>query len=200
MSEQNNEPKNIILNEEEKKLLLDHNYDGIEEFDYPLPSWWVATFYGGIIFAILYTFYYHVLDAKGVNETFKEEFAQVQTIRAEEAKKASNFNVEDYNVWVVANDGVKKGEQVYVDNCLACHKEKGIGDIGPNLTDSYWLNVKEVTPEALYGVINKGVEENGMPAWGEILSQDDMKAVLSYVLTLKGLNLPGKEPQGEKIE
>ena len=40
-----------------------HDYDGIREFDNPLPQWWLMTFYGAIIFSIGYWFYYHTLEA-----------------------------------------------------------------------------------------------------------------------------------------
>lgn len=36
------------------KHLIDHNYDGIQEFDNPLPRWWVYLFYATIVFSILY--------------------------------------------------------------------------------------------------------------------------------------------------
>lgn len=47
----------------EEKLLLDHDYDGIQELDNDLPPWWKNLFYVTIIFAVVYLFYYHVLDA-----------------------------------------------------------------------------------------------------------------------------------------
>ncbi len=47
--------------EKEKDILLDHNYDGIQELDNKLPPWWVYGFYATIIFAVVYMFYYHLV-------------------------------------------------------------------------------------------------------------------------------------------
>jgi cytochrome c oxidase cbb3-type subunit 3 len=84
---------------------------------------------------------------------------------------------------------------------LSCHEEKGKGDIGPNLTDEYWLNLKQVNPGAIYGFILVGNEDNGMPAWADTLSKEELFAAVKYVLSVKGTNIPnGKEPQGEKLK
>jgi len=199
MSQESNENK--ILNEQEKTLLLDHNYDGIQEFDFPLPSWWVWTFVGGIVFAFFYIMYYQFLGAPSLKDEYNQEMAVVKQIREKAAAESGGFNNDEYNSWIASNDGVNKGREVFNENCASCHKEGGLGDIGPNLTDSYWINVKQVNPEALYHVVFTGVEENGMPAWGEVLSKEDIMAAISYVSTLKNTNAAGgKEPQGELIQ
>jgi cytochrome c oxidase cbb3-type subunit 3 len=200
MSDQNlNKDKNVILNDEEKKLLLDHNYDGIEEFDYPLPSWWVTAFYGGIIFAVIYFIYFEMMGAAGIRENFDKKWEKVAAIRAEAAKNVELFDLNEYNAVAIKPDSLTKGEAIFVENCVACHKEKGIGDIGPNLTDPYWIHVTEVTPKSLHPIIANGVEEEGMPAWKDILSKEDVYDVINYLMSIKDLNLAGKEPQGNKI-
>ena len=74
------------------------------------------------------------------------------------------------------------------------------GDIGPNLTDKYWIHMKR-DPQAIYPFVVQGFEEKGMPAWGEVLSKEDIMAVVSYVVALKGTTPPkSKEPQGEILE
>ena len=50
--------------------LLDHEYDGIQEYDNPLPSWWVWVFWATIIFSGAYIMYYHV----GIGPTVHDEF------------------------------------------------------------------------------------------------------------------------------
>ena len=47
---------------EEKDLLLDHNYDGIQELDNKLPPWWLGMFYASLIFAPIYLYVYHGSD------------------------------------------------------------------------------------------------------------------------------------------
>ena len=191
---------NVILNDEEHNLLLDHDYDGIEEFNYPLPSWWVMTFIGGIVFAVAYMFYYHGAGGPSLQDEYVAEMKKVNAVRAEQAKLLSNFNESDYNAWVAANDGINKGKEVYDENCLSCHEEGGKGDIGPNLTDAYWLNVKDTSPGTLFEFVRVGNEDNGMPAWGEVISKEEMYAAVAFIKTLEGTNVEGgKEPQGEKL-
>lgn len=187
--------------EDEKHLVLDHDYDGIHELNHPLPSWWVGIWIISIVFSIPYFMYYHIAGGDGLKATYVKDMEKLTAIKEEQAKLLGIFDVQDYNTWMKNNDGVKLGAAVYTENCLSCHAEGGGGDIGPNLTDNRWINATGRTPEALYPVINKGVEENGMPAWGEVLSKEDMYAAMAYVISLKGTTPPkAKEPQGENIE
>ena len=43
-------------NHEPQDQLLDHSYDGIQEFDNPMPRWWVYLFWVTIVFSVLYWF------------------------------------------------------------------------------------------------------------------------------------------------
>lgn len=201
MSDDKNNEKNVILNDTEKNLLLDHDYDGIEEFDYPLPSWWGATFVGGIVFAAIYIFYYEGMGGKSLRQTFIDDMAKVEKVRAAQAASLSNFDHEGYKAYLATPEAQNKANEVFTEYCVSCHLEGGKGDIGPNLTDAYWLNMKEVNTENLYKVIKDGVEDNGMPAWGEVLSKEELFAAIKYVESIRNTNIAGgKEPQGEKIE
>lgn len=193
--------KDLHLLEDEKHLVLDHDYDGIHELNHPLPSWWLGIWIISIVFSIPYFMYYHIAGGDGLRATYVKDMDKLSVIKAEQAKLLGVFDVEDYKTWLSNNDGVKLGATVYEENCLSCHAEGGGGDIGPNLTDKFWINAKDRSPEEIYPVINKGVEENGMPAWGEVLSKEDMYAAMAYVISLKGSTPPkAKEPQGENIE
>ncbi len=189
----------LHVEENEKHLLLDHNYDGIQELNHPLPSWWSATFYGGIIFAICYFTYYQFMGGPSLRDEFKKDYAVIAAAQEEFKKKEGMFNPEIYTTFNNA-DGIKKGEEVFTNNCVACHLEKGKGDIGPNLTDEYWLWAKG-TPETTYPVVFNGVVDNGMPNWSEVLSRDEIYQVVAYVQTLHLTHQPGgKAPQGNKID
>ena len=197
----NDKDKNIILNEEEQKLLLDHNYDGIEEFDYPLPSWWVWTFNGGIIFAVIYIYFYNFAGAPSLRDEYKAHLTKVEKIQEEQRKLTGNFSIDEYNTWSASDNAKQMADEVFSEYCLSCHEEGGKGDIGPNLTDAYWLNIKnEVTPQTLYSFIRVGNEDNGMPAWQDDLTKEELFAAVKYVMSIKNTNVPGKEPQGEKLE
>ncbi len=47
----------------EKDVLMDHEYDGIQELDNDLPPWWLWLFYITIAFSVIYISYYHVFDS-----------------------------------------------------------------------------------------------------------------------------------------
>lgn len=193
----NNEQKVQVL-EDEKHLLLDHSYDGIHELDHKLPNWWQFTFYGAIVFGVFYFIFYSIMGGPTLRDEFQKEYAKIAALQEELKKKSGGFDKEMYEK-IIADDGVKKGEAVFVTNCVACHKEQGVGDIGPNLTDKFWINSKG-TPETNYPVVFNGVPENGMPTWGGVISTEEIYQVIAYVQTLHNKNLPGKEPQGNPVE
>lgn len=199
MSSQNQNETTLDVKADEQHLLLDHNYDGIQELNHPLPSWWNFIFYAAIVFSIGYFIYYQFMGGPTLRDEFKVNYDKAMALQAEFKRINSAFNLEHYNA-IVADDGVNKGAVVFENNCQACHNEKAKGDIGPNLTDEYWLLAKS-TPETIYNVVFNGSEENGMPAWAELLTKDEIYQAVSYVSSLKNTHQPGgKEPQGEKIE
>jgi cytochrome c oxidase cbb3-type subunit 3 len=196
MSE-NKEQKVQVL-EDEKHLLLDHDYDGIHELDHNLPNWWQFTFYGAIVFGVFYFIFYQIMGGPTLREEFQKEYAKIAAIQEEIKKKSGGFD-QVYYEKIIAEDGIKKGEEVFVANCIACHKENGVGDIGPNLTDKFWIHSKG-TPQTNYPVVFNGVPDKGMPTWAGTISTEEIYQVVAYMQTLHNKNLPGKEPQGEPVE
>ena len=200
LNKEDNELGNIII-EDEKHLVLDHDYDGIQELNHPLPSWWSGIWAISIVFAAIYFMYYIMMDGPTLTEEYEREYSKVRKVIEAEKAKSGNFNIAEYQAFVKANDGVSKGAIVYEDNCLSCHAEGGRGDIGPNLTDKHWLNIKEFSAPEIYKVVFKGVEDNGMPAWAEMLSKEELMSVVSFVISLQGTNPnDAKEAQGELID
>lgn len=188
----------IHVEENEKHLLLDHNYDGIQELNHPLPFWWQFTFYGAIIFSTIYIAYYQFLGGPSLRDEFKKDYAVVVALSEKMKSTEGQFNPDLYAKYSTP-EYVKKGEIVFADNCVACHLEKGIGDIGPNLTDEYWLRAKG-TPETIYPIVYNGIPENGMPTWSEVLSMEEIYEAVAYVQTLHNTHQKnGKAPQGEKL-
>lgn len=188
---------------EKDPLLLDHDYDGIQELDYPLPSWWISTFVICVIFGSFYIFYYQFKPESTLIDEYNRDMAKLQAIKDAHAPKDVGFKVEKFNAIAASPESIKKGEEVFINNCIPCHKEKAQGDIGPNLTDDYWIHGVEIaeTPEHMIKIVSEGVVDNGMPEWREILNEDEVYSVVAYVKTLKGVKLPGaKAPQGKKIE
>jgi len=90
---------------------------------------------------------------------------------------------------------VAEGRQIFEQFCVVCHSSQGEGNVGPNLTDAYWLHGGSPL-EIMHTVVN-GVPEKGMVAWGNQLGPARVQAVVAYILTIKNTNVPGKEPQGD---
>lgn len=199
MSTDKDKNTELHVEEHEKDLLLDHAYDGIQELNHPLPSWWNFIFWAAIVFSTGYFVYYMFLGGPSLRDEFNKDYARVIEIQEAEKKKFGTFDEQRYQA-LLAQGGLKKGEEIYNNNCMPCHMEKGRGDIGPNLTDEYWLWAKG-TPETIYPVVFNGVPENGMPTWSEVLSADEIYEVVSYVQSLHLTHASGgKAPQGNKIE
>ncbi|MBF0352960.1 MAG: c-type cytochrome [SAR324 cluster bacterium] len=186
----------------QKDQLLDHDYDGIKEFDNPLPAWWLWLFYGTIIFGIVYVPYYHLFGGKSVLQEYNEEVALVEQQRAETAKAAAptvtpSSADQSAPVAAVATSGgdLDDGKQIYMANCLPCHGASGEGGIGPNLTDKFWLHGN--TTANLVEVVTNGVPSMGMISWKAILNPKKISNVVAYIQALQGTNPPNaKAPQG----
>lgn len=176
-----------------------HDYDGIREFDNPLPRWWLATFYGAVVFAVGYWMYYHILEAGPLPRAEYE--AELQRMEEEESARQAKLEAEGKGVreeqfWSLAQDpqAVQRGEAVFKQNCLSCHGDRGQGIVGPNLTDAYWLHGNKALD--IYKSISSGVLDKGMPAWRPLLGVNKVRDAAVFVLTLRDKNLPGKAPQG----
>ena len=116
---------------------------------------------------------------------------------AERIKQAGD--VTDEMLVTLSKDSgtIDQGKAVFDQTCVTCHAAGGVGNIGPNLTDEYWLHGGG--PKKIYGTVREGFLPKQMPAWGKQLGEEKTRAVVAYVLTLKNTNAPGgKAPQGEK--
>ena len=199
MSHEDKDKVELIVKDDEKHILIDHSYDGIQELNNPLPSWWSFIFYGAIVYSFGYYVYYEFMSGPTLKDEFNQEYSKVLVVQNEFKKLNTAFKPEQYEI-AATKEGVKKGAEVFVNNCLPCHAENGRGDIGPNLTDEYWL-VAKGTPETIYNIVYNGSEENGMPPWTDVLSPEEIYQAVAYVSSLKNTHQKGgKEPQGEKIE
>ena len=173
--------------------LLEHNYDGIQEYDNPLPGWWTALFWLTIVFAGGYYGYYQIL---GMGENRYQEYEN--EIKEADVKYAQFKlpDVSDSEVKAFAGDKatIDKGAAIFKERCAVCHGDKGEGKIGPNLTDNAWIHGGK--PGQVFKTIGNGVGSKGMPAWRLTLKTDEIKAASSFVLSLRNTNVAGKAPQG----
>ena len=179
---------------DEKEVLTDHDYDGIQELDNNLPPWWKWMFYITIGWAFVYLIYFHVLNLGPLSaEEYTTEVAQAEEdVRA--YLEAMALNVDENTVEFVLDDArINSGKSTYTKLCVQCHGSGGEGGVGPNLTDDYWIHGGSI--KDLFKTVKYGVPQKGMISWQSQLSPVQIQNVTTYILTLRGTNHPNqKEP------
>lgn len=185
-----------MSNNSNEGKLMDHEADGIKELDNLLPRWWVWLFNLTIIFAVVYLGYYHVfakgdLAAKGQQRAEYEAEKKVgdelkaQSIAKFEAGLASLTPSTDAGV-------LGNGRVLFSTYCAPCHRADAGGLVGPNLCDNYWIHGSNYV-DNVRTIIN-GVPAKGMLTWRGVLTPDQIKAVSSYIYTLRGSNPKNPKP------
>lgn len=187
-------------NDEKDKLIEDHEYDGIQELDNPLPGWWLMTFYITIVFSVVYFIYYQVLDGPSSDEYLTSEMTRIEEVRESRVEEVGEKTNEEMRAVLDDRERLERGKEEYTKNCMACHGNNAQGMIGPNLTDDYWIH-GDGTVKSIAEIIRGGVPDKGMPAWGQVLQPEQIVNVAGYVYSLHGTEPAGaKGPEGEKVE
>jgi cytochrome c oxidase cbb3-type subunit III len=191
------ESNDFVPVEKEADILLNHNYDGIRELDNHLPPWWKWLFYFTIAFSVVYLLFYHVMDTLPLSIQEYENEVALADEQARKLKAASpTAAIDETNVVAVTDaQAIADGKQTFLNNCASCHRKDGGGDIGPNLTDEYWLHGGSIND--IFKVVRHGVQGTNMIAWEGFISPEKMQNVASYILTLQGTKPENpKAPQG----
>jgi cytochrome c oxidase cbb3-type subunit III len=190
-----------MSDEPKEDRLLEHEYDGIREYDNPMPRWWIWLFWATIVFAVLYWLNVPGIGTgKGRIANYEREMAAAQEKFGSRAP-APGAGPTDAELIAFSKDPaqLERGKAVFTASCVPCHRADGGGVIGPNLTDDFWIHGGK--PTQILNTITTGVLDKGMPAWGATLKPDDLPAVAAYVMSLHGTHPPTpKEPQGAKEE
>jgi cytochrome c oxidase cbb3-type subunit 3 len=166
--------------------LLDHNYDGIQEYDNPTPGWWYAVFVATIMFSGLYLLVYHlavpplsVRHATAEARHLDQQFAELNQLENGEPKILAIMNEE---AWL------SRGEAIFTSACAQCHSADGSGLIGPNLTDDTYKNITGLMDIA--DLIVTGSANGAMPSQKNILNDNEIALVSAWVASLRGKGLP----------
>lgn len=180
-----------------RDILRDHEYDGIREYDNPTPGWWSMIFVATFLFSIWYFLFYHMSTIstsvgagydQAVSADMKRRFAEIGELKP---------NAETILKLMKDANWVQVGATVFKTQCVSCHGANGQGQIGPNLTDDYYKNVRQIADIAR--VISEGAANGAMPVWKNRLQPNEVVLVASYVASLRGKNLQGRAPEGEAI-
>jgi cytochrome c oxidase cbb3-type subunit 3 len=158
---------------DETDRLLGHadEADGIEEYDNPLPDWWIGLFFFTVVWGIGYAIDYHFL-----RPTSQADQYLAQMALAEEQWPAGDPAGE----LDLSTASVQAGATVFAQTCASCHGVDLSGGIGPNLIDEEWIHGGD--PEHVVATITDGVSAKGMPAWGPILGPAKVQQVAAYVI------------------
>lgn len=176
---------------------MGHSFDGIEEYDNPLPRWWFLLFIGTLVFGLLYLVLYPGLgNWKGVMPGYEDGWTQDKQWQREVDQADEKFGpifakYSAMGVAQVAQDerALKIGGRLFANYCSVCHGSDAKGAVGfPNLADSDWRwggDAETIKASILHGRVA------AMPAWGQVIGEAGVKNVAAYVRSdLAGLPLP----------
>ena len=204
MSEQKSQPQTVQT--------TGHAWDGdLEEYNNPLPTWWVYTFYATVVFALVYwTIYPSWPFGKGwiggaSNITYVNSNGETKTHswntralylkdmnQAAAAQKPYFDKISAMSYEQIAKDPemsgfiISAGKALFADSCAPCHQSGGQGVVSffPNLTDDDWLY------GGLYDTIHETIMKGRrgyMPAFSEVLTGEQIDQLANYVSSLSGI-------------
>ena len=164
-----------------------HEYDGIEEYDNPLPAWWFYMFVITIVWGIGYLLVYPGMgNFPGLLGWTQVEQHDRAVAAADEKFRAMRDRYLALPVAEIASDPavMKMGARMFGNNCAQCHGSDAKGAYGfPNLTDNDWIYGG--TPEAIKATLING-RQAAMPPWQAILGDQGIAEATAYVLSLNG--------------
>ncbi|MTH98740.1 MULTISPECIES: cytochrome-c oxidase, cbb3-type subunit III [Alphaproteobacteria] len=194
-----------------------HSWDGIEEFDNPMPRWWLWTFYATIVWAVIYTIMYPAWPlvqsaTAGVLGWSSREIVQQEMVAFEEANAPWNAKLVETPLDDISKDpelqqyAVNAGGAVFRTWCAQCHGSGAQGAPGfPNLLDDAWLwggTLDDIVTTVSYGIRSEESDDtrySEMPAFGEILEHDEITQVVQYVMSLTNAQTDDAAAQAGKV-
>ncbi len=178
--------------DDEKDLLMDHEYDGIRELDNHMPKWWLYLFYFTIAWGFGYLVYYQFTDVGlDQHEQYAAEMAEAAELYGLGGDSEEGEAVTAATDWTIETDdaSIANGREIYMSTnnlCFTCHGAAGEGMVGPNLTDDMWIH--GCSPAEVATSIASGFPDKGMIAYGSgaRISDDDMTDLISYIASIQG--------------
>lgn len=181
-----------------------HSWDGIEEYDNPMPRWWLWTFYATIVWGLLYTIAYPAwplisgatpgLLGFSTRGEVAQEIMAFETANAELDTQLASADLatlsENEELYRYAVSG---GAAVFRSWCSQCHGSGAAGAVGyPNLLDNDWLwggSIEDIRHTIAHGIRNENDVDarfSQMTAFDEILTDEEIASVVQYVVSLSG--------------
>jgi cytochrome c oxidase cbb3-type subunit 3 len=186
--------------------LLDHDADGIREFDNDLPRWWLWTLYVTVIWSVVYLINYHLLSAPFLGERtiaaeYQAEVVAAGTPTGLPAPSSAGAPVATAHgslSLLTDAESLAKGKALYnaqTSMCATCHRADLGGLVGPDLTDDFWLHGCSVA--AIAASVQVGFPTRGMPPFGggPALTVEQLQQLSSYILSTRGSAPAGAKPK-----
>jgi len=181
-----------------------HDWDGIEELNNPLPRWWLWTFYGCIVYAVIYVVLMPAIPMVKTStagllgySTRALVVEEIATVEAQNAEVSATLASADLTALSPSDPAFQYGQAggaaVFRANCSQCHGSGAAGAKGyPNLLDDAWLwggDLENIELTVRHGIRNDTDDDarySAMPAFGELLEEAELRAVVEYILSLSG--------------
>ncbi len=182
-----------------------HEWDGIRELDTPMPRWWLWTLYATIVWAVIYTILMPAwpmissatpgLLGYSSRGALAEDVAMADAVNAPLNTELMNTDLasiaDDPDMLRYATSG---GRAIFLAHCSQCHGAGAAGVIGgyPNLLDDDWLwggTIEDISQTITHGIRFEDDEDtrfSQMPAFGEMLTEEEIDGLVQYVLSLSG--------------
>ena len=190
-----------------------HSWDGIEEYNKPLPKWWLMVFYATIVWGIGYTIAYPAWpgvrsatagllgwSTRGnVEQALQDHEAELGPINEQLASVELTEIADDPELNTYAQNA---GAAVFRTWCAQCHGSGAAGARGyPNLLDDSWLwggTMEDIHYTVSHGIRNEDDPDarfSQMPSFGrdELLSGEEIDQVVNFVMTLSGQTPPAPD-------
>lgn len=172
----------------QKVGVMGHVWDeNLEEYNNPLPRWWLWLFYITLVFGVVYLILYPGLGSfPGLLKwTSHGQYDQEQALAKQKYEPIYTKYAAMSIPQLAADPQAREiGQRLFLNYCAQCHASDGRGGKGfPNLTDKDWLYGGD--PETITASITSG-RSGMMPAWASILGEEGVKDVANYVLQLSG--------------
>ena len=205
--DQNKHPEEQVLMEGDPDT-TGHVWDGIKEFNNPLPRWWLWTFYATCVWGIVYTVLYPawpLLDRAtpgilgfSTRENVSRDIAEFDAMNTDIRAQLVEVTLSDVNPTdtpELYNYAINGGAAIFATWCSQCH---GSGAAGvqasgyPNLLDDDWLwggTIDDIHYTVSHGIRNEDdldAHYSEMTAYDDILSDEEIAQVVNYVLNLSG--------------
>ncbi|SLN46615.1 Cbb3-type cytochrome c oxidase subunit CcoP [Roseivivax jejudonensis] len=179
-----------------------HEWDGIQEYNNPLPRWWLWTFYATIVWGVIYTILFpawplvstatagvlgwstrdqvaqEIQAVEDANADMRAGIVETELARLHESPELHDF-------------AVNAGAAVFRNNCSQCHGSGAAGAEGyPNLLDDAWLwggQIEQIAYTVRHGIRNEDDPDarySEMPGFGEILGEEEIDTLVAHVRSL----------------